>query len=51
MLTGLLRRERAAGAPVIGSPLAELLMRQDARHAARLRELGAAGGRESDTPR
>ena len=39
VLAGLLRHERAAGAAVIGSPLAELLMRQDERHAARLAEL------------
>ena len=48
MLAGLLRHERAAGAAVIGSPLAELLMRQDERHAARLAELAGAGGRRAD---
>ena len=32
VLAGLLEPERAAGAAVIGSPVAELLARQDARH-------------------
>ena len=49
VLAGLLRHERAAGAAVIGSPLAELLMRQDERHAARLAELAGASDRNSDT--
>ena len=36
VLEGLRARELAASAAVIGSPLAELIARQDARHAARL---------------
>jgi hypothetical protein len=39
VLDGLLRTEIAAGAAVIGSPLAELLVRQDAEHARRLARL------------
>jgi hypothetical protein len=50
VLTGLLEPELAAGAPVIGSPVAELLVRQDARHAARLAALAgvAPPGPRSD---
>jgi hypothetical protein len=39
VLGGLLDVEAAAGAAVIGSPVAELLARQDERHAGRLAEL------------
>ena len=39
VLTGLLEPELAAGAAVIGSPVAELLVRQDARHVQRLAAL------------
>jgi hypothetical protein len=39
VLDGLLRRELAAGAAVIGSPLAELVARQDHQHAERLAAL------------
>lgn len=39
VLRGLLDAEIAAGAAVIGSPIAELLVRQDARHAQRLAAL------------
>jgi hypothetical protein len=39
VLEGLLRRELAAGAAVIGSPLAELIDRQDHQHAERLAAL------------
>jgi Ferritin-like domain len=39
VIDGLLRTELAAGAAVIGSPLAELLVRQDAQHARRLAAL------------
>ncbi len=39
VLTGLLDTEVAAGAPVIDSPVTELLVRQDARHAERLAAL------------
>jgi hypothetical protein len=42
VLDGLLRLELAAGAAVIGSPLAELLARQDAQHARRLATLAGA---------
>jgi len=42
----ILRAELAAGAPVVGSPLAELTARQDVRHAARL---GAGARRASGT--
>jgi len=42
VLRGLLDAEVAAGAAVIGSPVAELLVRQDARHAQRLAELAGA---------
>jgi hypothetical protein len=50
VLTGLLEPELAAAAPVIGSPIAELLVRQDARHAQRLAELAgvAPPGSRSD---
>lgn len=39
VLAGLLDVEAAAGAAVIGSPLAELVARQDERHVRRLAEL------------
>jgi Ferritin-like domain len=39
VIAGLLRTELAAGAAVIGSPLAGLLVRQDAQHARRLAAL------------
>ena len=39
VLSDLLRVELAAGGAVIGSPLAEMLARQDAQHARRLAEL------------
>jgi hypothetical protein len=39
VLDGLLRRELTAGAAVIGSPLAELIDRQDHQHAERLAAL------------
>jgi hypothetical protein len=39
VLGGLLEIERAAGAAVMGSPAAELLARQDSRHAERLAAL------------
>jgi hypothetical protein len=42
VLNGLLADEIAAGAAVIGSPLAELLVRQDARHVDRLAALAGA---------
>jgi Ferritin-like domain len=42
VLRGLLARELAAGAKVSGSPIAELLARQDAEHARRLAELAGA---------
>jgi len=42
----ILRAELAAGAPVVGSPLAEVTARQDVRHAARL---GAGPRRASGT--
>jgi Ferritin-like domain len=42
VLTGLLPRELAAGGAVIGSPIAELLVRQDAQHARRLAALAGA---------
>jgi hypothetical protein len=50
VLTGLLDAEIAAGAAVIGSPVAELLVRQDARHAERLATLAriAAPGSRAD---
>ena len=52
VLTGLLDTEVAAGAPVIDSPVTELLVRQDARHVERLASLAgvAAPGPASDTP-
>ncbi len=51
VLTGLLDTEVAAGAPVIDSPVTELLVRQDARHAERLATLAgvAPPGPASDT--
>jgi hypothetical protein len=50
VLTGLLDTEVAAGAPVIDSPVTELLVRQDARHVERLAALAgvAAPGPASD---
>jgi hypothetical protein len=50
VLRGLLDAELAAGAAVIGSPVAELLARQDMRHAARLAALAgvAAPGAPGD---
>jgi hypothetical protein len=42
VIDGLLRTELAAGAAVIGSPVAELLARQDAQHARRLAALAGA---------
>jgi hypothetical protein len=42
VLAGLLRVELAAGGAVIGSPIAELLVRQDAQHARRLAALAGA---------
>ena len=42
VLTGLLPIEHAAGGAVIGSPIAELLVRQDAQHARRLAALAGA---------
>jgi hypothetical protein len=46
VLAGLLPVELAAGGAVIGSPMAELLARQDAQHARKLAELaGKTAGR------
>ena len=42
VLGGLLRAELAAGGAVIGSPIAESLVRQDAQHARRLATLAGA---------
>jgi hypothetical protein len=42
VITGLLPLELAAGGAVIGSPIAELLARQDAQHARRLAALAGA---------
>jgi Ferritin-like domain len=47
VLTGLLDAEAAAGAAVIGSPAAELLVRQDARHLQRLAALAGVAAPES----
>jgi hypothetical protein len=47
VLAGLLETEVAAGAAVIGSPAAELLVRQDARHAQRLAALAGVPAPES----
>jgi hypothetical protein len=49
VLSGLLRAESAAAAAVIGSPVAELLLRQDQRHLARLAELAGVPAPGSDT--
>ncbi len=42
VLAGLLRTELAAAGAVIGSPIAELLVHQDAQHARRLAALAGA---------
>jgi hypothetical protein len=47
VLRGLLDAELAAGAAVIGAPAAELLMRQDRRHAERLAALAGVAVRDS----
>jgi TAT (twin-arginine translocation) pathway signal sequence len=47
VLAGLLRRERAAGAAVIGVPGAELIARQDGLHARRLASLAGIDHAES----
>jgi Ferritin-like domain len=49
VLTGLLPIELAAGGAVIGSPIAELLVREDAQHARRLAALAGAPA-EQHTP-
>jgi hypothetical protein len=49
VLAGLLPIELAAGGAVIGSPIAELLVRQDAQHARRLAALAGAPA-EQRTP-
>ena len=46
VLTGLLDTEVAASAPVIDSPVTELLVRQDARHAERLALLAGVAAPE-----
>ncbi len=47
VLAGLLETEVAAGAAVIGAPAAELLARQDARHAQRLAALAGVAPPDS----
>jgi hypothetical protein len=48
VLRGLLRDEGVAAAAVIGSPVAELLLRQDQRHLARLADLAGVAPPAAD---